>query len=38
MRAFIRSLALPQAEKTRLLELTPARYTGMAATLARKIQ
>jgi len=37
MRAFIRGLALPQAEKARLLELTPARYIGKAADLARKI-
>jgi adenylosuccinate lyase len=36
MRAFIRGLALPEAEKRRLLELTPARYTGKAAELARK--
>ena len=36
MRAFIRGLALPEPEKKRLLELTPARYTGKAAELARK--
>src|SRR6266853_1272171 len=37
MRAFIRGLALPDADKARLLELTPARYTGKASELARKI-
>jgi adenylosuccinate lyase len=37
MRAFIRGLALPQGEKARLLELTPARYIGKAADLARNI-
>src|SRR5258706_295754 len=37
MRTFIRGLALPEAEKRRLLELTPARYTGKAAELARKL-
>jgi adenylosuccinate lyase len=37
MRAFIRGLALPEADKARLLELTPARYTGKASELARKL-
>jgi adenylosuccinate lyase len=37
MRAFIGSLSLPEADKKRLLELTPAGYTGKAAELARKI-
>jgi len=37
MRAFIRGLALPDADKARLLELTPARYTGKASELARKV-
>ena len=37
MRAFIRGLALPEAEKARLLKLTPAAYIGKAAELARKI-
>jgi len=36
MRAFIRALALPEDEKKRLLELTPDRYIGKAAELARK--
>ena len=33
--SFIRSLDLPDHEKNRLLALTPASYTGLAATLAR---
>jgi adenylosuccinate lyase len=37
MRAFIRDLALPDADKARLLKLTPASYIGRAAGLARKI-
>ena len=32
----IRSLEIPVAEKDRLLALTPANYTGMAAELARR--
>jgi adenylosuccinate lyase len=36
MREFIRSLALPQADKERLLELTPRTYLGLAPTLARR--
>ena len=34
---FIRGLALPPAEKERLLALTPAAYTGLAEQLARRI-
>lgn len=34
LHAFIRTLELPQAEKDRLLELTPATYIGLAARLA----
>jgi adenylosuccinate lyase len=34
---FIRELELPNAVKKRLLELTPATYTGLAAQLARDI-
>ena len=34
---FIRGLALPAAEKERLLALTPAAYTGLAEQLARRI-
>jgi len=35
MRSFIAALALPEADKERLLQLTPARYTGAAEALAR---
>jgi adenylosuccinate lyase len=35
--AFIRNLEIPEAEKTRLLELSPADYIGKAAELARRI-
>jgi adenylosuccinate lyase len=34
---FIRGLAIPAMEKERLLQLTPAAYTGVAAQLAKKI-
>jgi adenylosuccinate lyase len=37
LHAFIKGLALPEAEKKRLLALTPAAYIGKAAELARKI-
>jgi adenylosuccinate lyase len=37
MRAFIRGLALPEADRKRLLDLTPAGYVGQAADLARRI-
>jgi adenylosuccinate lyase len=37
MRGFIRSLALPEGEKARLLKLTPAGYIGKAAELARRL-
>ena len=36
MRDFIGSLELPQADKERLLQLTPGRYLGLAPDLARK--
>jgi adenylosuccinate lyase len=36
IRAFVASLALPDAEKQRLLNLTPAGYVGLAPTLARR--
>jgi adenylosuccinate lyase len=36
MQDFIRALALPVADKERLLALTPATYTGLAETLARR--
>jgi adenylosuccinate lyase len=35
--AFIQALALPEAAKARLLEMTPANYTGRATELARRI-
>ncbi|MBU3739188.1 MAG: adenylosuccinate lyase [Rhodoferax sp.] len=37
MQGFIAGLALPDAEKQRLLALTPGSYTGLAAALARRI-
>ena len=36
LHALIRTLAIPEAERARLLALTPASYIGMAATLARR--
>ncbi|WP_240098413.1 adenylosuccinate lyase [Thermomonas flagellata] len=37
MRAFVETLDLPAADKQRLLDLTPAGYTGLAERLAREI-
>ena len=37
LHALIRSLAVPEAEKTRLLAMTPASYCGKAAQLAKSI-
>ena len=37
MRSFVESLELPADAKQRLRELTPGRYTGLAAELARDI-
>jgi adenylosuccinate lyase len=37
LREFIESAAIPPAERSRLLALTPASYVGHAAELARKI-
>ena len=37
MQGFVAALALPEADKTRLLALTPAGYTGLAAALARRV-
>jgi adenylosuccinate lyase len=34
----IRSLEIPEAEKERLLAMTPGSYTGKAAELARRAQ
>ncbi len=36
MRAFIEGLELPEADKARLLALTPAKYVGLAARVARE--
>lgn len=36
LRRFIAALELPEDDKRRLLELTPAAYTGLAARLARQ--
>lgn len=38
IQAFIAALALPEDDKQRLLALTPATYTGLAAQLVRHIQ
>jgi adenylosuccinate lyase len=37
MRGFVESLELPAEDKQRLRELTPGRYTGLAAELAKAI-
>ena len=37
LRAFIDGLKIPEAERKRLLELTPATYIGKAEELARNI-
>jgi adenylosuccinate lyase len=37
LREFVVGLGLPDELQHRLLELTPARYTGLAATLAREL-
>ena len=37
MRGFIEELAIPQAEKDRLLAMTPGSYTGKAAELAKRV-
>src|SRR5690606_3013579 len=37
MRAFIQSLDLPEADRQRLLAMTPASYTGLASELASGI-
>ena len=37
MQGFIAKLDIPQAEKTRLLAMTPGSYTGKAAELAKRI-
>ncbi|MEP6880944.1 MAG: adenylosuccinate lyase [Dokdonella sp.] len=37
MRVFIETLALPEADKQRLLDMTPGGYTGLAEHLARGV-
>jgi adenylosuccinate lyase len=37
LQTFIGSLDLPAADKARLLALTPATYSGLAAELAREV-
>ena len=37
MQGFIANLALPQSEKDRLLAMTPGRYVGLAAALAKRV-
>ena len=37
LHGLIRSLEIPEAEKTRLLAMTPGSYTGKAAELARRV-
>ena len=37
MKAFVKDLDLPKADKARLLKLTPATYIGLAAKLARLV-
>jgi adenylosuccinate lyase len=37
MQGFIAGLAIPDAEKQRLLDMTPGSYTGKAAELARRV-
>ncbi|RYX94578.1 MAG: adenylosuccinate lyase [Comamonadaceae bacterium] len=37
LHGLIRSLEIPEAEKQRLLDMTPASYVGMAAELARRV-
>ena len=37
LHAFIQTLAIPELEKERLLKMTPANYTGIAAQLANEV-
>jgi adenylosuccinate lyase len=37
MQGFIAELAIPDAEKQRLLAMTPGSYTGLAAELAKRV-
>jgi adenylosuccinate lyase len=38
LHGFIRGLAIPAAERDRLLAMTPRSYVGMAAELARRVR
>jgi len=35
--AFVKTLAIPDEAKKRLLALTPGKYTGLAADLAKRL-
>jgi len=35
--AFVKALPIPPEDKKRLLALTPAKYTGLAAELAKRV-
>ena len=37
LHTLISSLDIPEAEKARLLAMTPASYTGLASTLAQRV-
>jgi adenylosuccinate lyase len=37
MQRFIAGLPLPEPQRQRLLALTPSTYTGLAASLARRV-
>ncbi|MEY4345995.1 MAG: hypothetical protein RL032_1827, partial [Pseudomonadota bacterium] len=37
MQGFIEGLEIPQAEKNRLLAMTPGSYTGKASELAKRV-
>jgi adenylosuccinate lyase len=37
MQQFIATLEIPEAEKQRLMEMTPATYIGQATELARRL-
>jgi adenylosuccinate lyase len=37
LQVFIKALAIPEAEKLRLLAMTPANYVGNAVELAKQI-
>jgi adenylosuccinate lyase len=37
LQEFVRTLAIPEADRSRLLAMTPASYIGKAAELARRI-